>query len=53
LLAQDATAKPNVRIDDSRIMHANDVIKEHLNQFKDWTCKIGRASCRERVSHIV
>jgi MoaA/NifB/PqqE/SkfB family radical SAM enzyme len=44
LLAQDATAKPNVRIDDNRIMHANDVIKEHLNQFKDWTCNAGLES---------
>jgi MoaA/NifB/PqqE/SkfB family radical SAM enzyme len=22
-------------------MHANDMIKEHLNQFKDWTCNAG------------
>lgn len=41
LLFQDATAKPNCRIDDSRIMHANDVIKEHLNQFKGWQCNAG------------
>jgi len=41
LLFQDATAKPNCRIDDERIMHANDVIKEHLNQFKGWQCNAG------------
>ena len=41
LLFQDATAKPNCRIDDERIMHANDVIKEHLNQYKGWQCNAG------------
>ena len=34
ILEQDATAKPNVRIDDKEILHANDVIKLHKNQFK-------------------
>jgi len=41
LLSQDATAKPNVRIDDSEILHANDVIKLHKNQFKGWSCNAG------------
>jgi MoaA/NifB/PqqE/SkfB family radical SAM enzyme len=41
LLAQDATAKPNCKIDDEKNMHANDVIKLHLNQFKGWTCSAG------------
>jgi len=41
LLAQDATAKPNVRIDNSEILHANDVIKLHKNQFKGWSCNAG------------
>jgi len=41
LLNQDATAKPNVRIDNSRIIHANDVIKLKENQFKGWTCNAG------------
>lgn len=41
LLSQDATAKPNCRIDDEQIIHANDVIKKHLNQFKDWSCNAG------------
>jgi len=41
ILEQDATVKPNVRIDDDKVMHANDVIKLHLNQFKDWSCNAG------------
>jgi hypothetical protein len=36
--------KPNCRIDDSQIMHANDVIKQHLNQFKGWSCNAGLES---------
>lgn len=41
ILEQDATVKPNVRIDDDKVMHANDVIKLHLNQFKGWSCNAG------------
>ena len=41
ILSKDATAKPNCRIDDSQIIHANDVIKKHLNQFKGWSCNAG------------
>lgn len=41
LLAQDATAKANCRIDDQHIVHANDIIKKHLNQFKGWQCNAG------------
>ena len=41
LLAQDSTAKPNCRIDDKQIIHANDIIKQHLNQFKGWQCNAG------------
>ena len=33
--------KPNCRIDDSEVMHSNDVIKLHKNQFKNWTCNAG------------
>jgi len=44
ILAQDATVKPNCRIDDSEIMHSNDVIKKHLNQFKGWQCNAGLES---------
>jgi MoaA/NifB/PqqE/SkfB family radical SAM enzyme len=41
ILKQDATVKPNCRIDDSQIIHANDVIKTHMNQFKGWQCNAG------------
>jgi MoaA/NifB/PqqE/SkfB family radical SAM enzyme len=41
LLSMDATAKPNCRIDDSQIIHANDVIKNHQNQFRNWQCNAG------------
>jgi MoaA/NifB/PqqE/SkfB family radical SAM enzyme len=44
MLDMDATAKPNCRIDDSEIMHSNDVIKKHMNQFKGWTCNAGLES---------
>lgn len=44
ILEQDATAKPNCRINDEQIIHANDVIKKHQNQFKDWTCNAGLES---------
>lgn len=45
ILEQDATVSPNCRIDKNtlgdQIIHANDVIKLHLNQFKGWTCNAG------------
>jgi hypothetical protein len=41
---QDATVKGNCIIDDEKIFHANDVIKLHLNKYKDWTCNIGLES---------
>jgi MoaA/NifB/PqqE/SkfB family radical SAM enzyme len=44
ILEHAATAKPNCRIDDSKIIHSNDVIKQHLNQFKDWQCNAGLES---------
>jgi MoaA/NifB/PqqE/SkfB family radical SAM enzyme len=37
-----ATVEPNCLIDNfDQMMHANDVIKLHLNQFKDWSCNAG------------
>jgi hypothetical protein len=30
-----------VRIDDNQVIHANDVIKLHKNQFKGWSCNAG------------
>ena len=44
LLSQTATAEPNTLIDNDRLMHPNDIIKEHLNQFKGWQCNIGLES---------
>jgi MoaA/NifB/PqqE/SkfB family radical SAM enzyme len=44
LLSMDATAKPNCRVDDQHILHANDVIKKHQNQFKGWQCNAGLES---------
>jgi MoaA/NifB/PqqE/SkfB family radical SAM enzyme len=41
LKEQDATVQPNTVIDDTRLIHANDVIKLHLNKFKGWTCNAG------------
>lgn len=38
---QDATVEGNCVIDDSQIMHANDIIKLHLNQYKGWSCSAG------------
>ena len=38
---QEATVQGNCVIDDSKIIHANDVIKLHLNKYKDWTCNAG------------
>jgi MoaA/NifB/PqqE/SkfB family radical SAM enzyme len=46
ILNQDATVKPNCIIDDNPEykIHANDVIKKHLNQFKGWQCNAGLES---------
>lgn len=41
LLNQESTAKPNVLINDKDIVHANDIIKLHQNNFKGWTCNAG------------
>lgn len=41
IISQNATAKANCRIDDVEIMHANDVIKLHMNRYKGWACNAG------------
>jgi MoaA/NifB/PqqE/SkfB family radical SAM enzyme len=45
ILANDATVKPNTIIfkdkDEKVYLHANDVIKQKLNDFKDWSCNAG------------
>lgn len=38
---RNGTAKANCVIDDIEEMHANEIIKLHLNKFKDWTCNAG------------
>lgn len=38
---QEATISGNCVIDDQEIIHSNDVIKLHLNKYKDWTCNAG------------
>jgi len=38
---QDATVLGNCVIDNSQIIHANDIIKLHLNKYKGWTCNAG------------
>jgi MoaA/NifB/PqqE/SkfB family radical SAM enzyme len=44
LKEQDATVQGNCVIDGTQIIHANDVIKLHLNKYKDWTCSAGLES---------
>lgn len=41
LLENESTATPNVVVDDKKLYHANDIIKEHFNQFKGWSCAAG------------
>ena len=41
LKEQDATVQSNCVIDDTQLIHANDVIKLHLNKYKGWTCNAG------------
>ena len=35
------TAEPNCIIDNNELLHANDIIKSHMNQFNGWTCNAG------------
>lgn len=41
---QDSTVQGNCVIDDNQLMHANDIIKLHLNQYKGWQCNAGLES---------
>ena len=41
LKEQEATVQGNCVIDDADVIHANDVIKLHLNKYKDWQCNAG------------
>lgn len=44
ILRCNATAKPNTLVDEFELVHANDLIKEHKNKFKDWKCNAGLES---------
>ena len=44
ILNNTATAQPNTLVDDFELVHANDLIKEHRNQFKGWNCNAGLES---------
>lgn len=44
LLDTVATAKPNVIVNDQELIHANDLIKTHRNQFEGWKCNAGLES---------
>lgn len=44
ILQKQATSLPNCEIDDNYYLHANDIIKEHKNQFKGWQCHVGLES---------
>jgi len=41
ILKTNATALPNCLIDDTKLKHANDIIKENLNGFEGWSCAAG------------
>lgn len=44
ILDRKSTVKPNCIIDDNELVHANDIIKEHRNQFQGWNCAAGLES---------
>jgi len=44
ILDKDATARPNCIVDDDQLIHANDIIKKHMNNFEGWTCNAGLES---------
>lgn len=41
ILNNEATAEANTIIDDVELKHTNDIIKEHKNNFKNWSCRAG------------
>jgi len=41
ILSHKSTAKENTLVDGKELVHANDLIKEHRNQFKGWSCRAG------------
>jgi MoaA/NifB/PqqE/SkfB family radical SAM enzyme len=41
ILSFKSTASPNTLIDGKELAHTNDLIKEHKNKFKGWSCRAG------------
>jgi MoaA/NifB/PqqE/SkfB family radical SAM enzyme len=41
ILDNNSTVQGNCVIDGKTVMHANDIIKFHLNKYKGWECNIG------------
>ena len=41
ILSKVSTSHPNTLIDSQELKHANDIIKEHQNQFQGWKCAAG------------
>jgi MoaA/NifB/PqqE/SkfB family radical SAM enzyme len=41
IISHKSTAKENTLIDKKELVHANELIKEHRNQFKGWNCRVG------------
>ena len=41
IISKPSTAQPNIIVDDVDLHHANDIIKEHQNQFQGWKCAAG------------
>lgn len=41
ILDQETTALANCVIDNEKEIHANDIIKNHMNQFEGWRCAAG------------
>ena len=41
LKEQEATVEGNCVIDNTTVIHANDIIKLHFNKYKGWTCNAG------------
>jgi MoaA/NifB/PqqE/SkfB family radical SAM enzyme len=44
ILNNIATVQPNCIIDENLLYHSNDIIKLHLNQYKNWHCSAGLES---------
>ena len=41
IMCKESTADSNCLINDEKLIHANDIIKNHQNNFTGWTCNAG------------